>query len=104
MNRTEHGYWFLPLSLVDLGIIGCLITSLVFGSSYMPSSPKGCRKAKTWQVTGNATSLFQSLNGDKAYRCVNGVNRPQVKCTPEDVCNDLMVARILSVVTMSAYG
>ncbi|KAH0561980.1 hypothetical protein GP486_003309 [Trichoglossum hirsutum] len=100
MNRTHHGYYYFLLGLVDLGIVGCLMASLVFGSTYLPSTPRACRNAKTWQVTGNATSLFRYVAA-RGYKCVDGASGgTKANCKPDEVCRDFMVARILSIVAM----
>jgi hypothetical protein len=93
MNRKKHGYWYFLWSFIDLSIIGCLVTSVVLESSYLPSSYRGCGQADTWQLAGNATNLFSLVQNVTTYEDDDG-------CSPGTACHDLMDTWVLSIVVM----
>jgi len=81
------GHWVILYCLIDWGMIGLMILSLVLQSWYLPSTLKGCNGANTWQLIGKDTSLFCQL-GKETYR------------NPVDMCKQLMLVWVLNICTV----
>jgi len=86
-SLKKKGYWLILYCIIDWGMIGLLILSLIWQSYYLPSTLKACHRAKTWQLVEKETSLFWVV-GRQTYR------------NPLNMCDEYMLVWILNICTM----
>ena len=86
---NRKGSWLIVYCIVELGLTGLMIASLIGQSFYLPKTLNSCHRANTWQVVGNETSLFFLTAKETA-----------LSGGPGDTCYSFLMAWLLSIVVL----